>query len=427
MGSPRPQPVSVRGGSDGTEAHYDDMIEAARLFGHAATDTGGAAISLHAYLLDPGIYSSGLLDPVGTGRFEAELLDALDGPGGLTWLAAECGLLDLDLRAAAAAYLAADRLDTTAHGLLDGAVGLPGALLHGAEELVITGSISRAGNRVLTSDPALLDELVNGLAALPGPLAVGLDALMWDGHAVVREQGADPNRIATAPPRDLAGVMAGLALRNHGRHGEIDVRMLSHADGRRSVIVDIPGTKSWDPRPNSDITSLATDVRALAGHNTSYQQGVLTALERAGVTPSDDVMLVGHSEGGMVAVNAAIGSSAVRRFRVTHVVTAGSPIGTISGRMPRGVRVLALENAADLVPHLDGTANPDKVNVTTATIHRNHGNVLRNHDIDDSYLPGATDVDGCPDASVKAFLASADRFFDATRVRTDRFVITRGY
>jgi hypothetical protein len=427
MGERPPQPVSVRGGADGIEARYDDMVDAARLFGRAATDTGGTALALHGYFLDVGLYASGLLDPVGVGEFEAELAAALDGPGGLTWLAMECSLLDTEIRAAAAAYLAADRLDTARHDLLDGVVGLPAAVAQGATEFVRTGSVSGALNRVVTTDPALLDEAVAGLGGVAGPVAGKLDALMWDGHATVRDHGIDPDPQAGVAPHGIADLMAALELRNRGRHGEIDVRILGHTDGRRSVIVDIPGTKSWDPLPTGDVTSLATNLRAVAGRCTAYEQGVLAAMQRAGVCASDDVMLVGHSEGGLVAVRAAIDAASSGTFRVTHVVTAGSPIGAIAARVPSSVQVLALENSADVIPHLDGMSNPDRRNVTTATFERNHRAVEPNHSIEDSYLPGAADVDANGDASIRAFISSASGFFGATDARTARYVITRSY
>ena len=425
MGGYEPRPVSVRGGADGIEAHYDDMVEAARLFGRAATDTGGASLALHGYLLDPGIYSSGLFDPVGAADFEAELAAALDGPGGLSWVAAEWGLLDVQLRSAAAAYLAADRLDAAAHDMLDGFVRLPAAAVQSGETLARTGSVAGALNRLLTADPELLDQAIGAFGGVRGTFAGGVSALLWDGHAVVRDGGVDQDPEAAAPPRCLADVMAGLALRNYARHGEIDVRLLTRADGSRAVIVDIPGTKSWDPLPNGDVTSLATNVRAVAGRPTAYEHGVLTAMQRAGVTPADDVMLVGHSEGGMVAVRTAIDATASGRFHISHVVTAGSPIGAVAARVPARVQVLALENSGDLVPHADGATNPDRTNITTVAIRRDHGTVSANHDIEESYLPGAADVDASGDASVRAFLGSAQRFFDARDVQTSRYVITR--
>jgi len=110
-----PRPVSVSGGSNGVEAHYDEIVALGRLFGDVATDTGGAALRLHGYLLDLGLYTSGLLDPAGLANFEADLLDALDGYHGLSWVAMQCALIDTELRAAAAAYQEADRLAVALH------------------------------------------------------------------------------------------------------------------------------------------------------------------------------------------------------------------------------------------------------------------------------------------------------------------------
>ena len=131
-------------------------------------------------------------------------------------------------------------------------------------------------------------------------------------------------------------------------------------DGRRRAIVDIPGTKSWNPAPVADVTSVGTDILAIAGHDTSYERGVFAALADAGVRPDDQVMLVGHSEGGIVAVNAARDAAASGRFRVTHVVTAGSPVGALAAELPSSVQLLALENTADVVPALDDVPNPDR-------------------------------------------------------------------
>lgn len=425
MGGRHPQPISVRGGVAGVEAHYDDMVDAARLFGHAAADTGGAAIALHGYLVDPRTTATSALDPFGAGEFEADLAAALDGPGGLSWLAAECALLDAGLRGAAAAYLAADRLDSATHDTLDGVLALPAAALDGAGRLVTTRSPGGAVDGVLTADPGLLDEAVAALGGVTGTAGGVLRGLLGDGRAAVRDAGVDPDPQTTVPPRCLADVLAGLALRNQARHGEIDVRILTRADGSRAVVVDIPGTKSWDPLPNGDITSLATNVRAVAGRRTSYEQGVLTAMQRAGVTPGDDVMLVGHSEGGMVAVRTAVDATTSGRFHVTHVVTAGSPIAAVVPHVPRHVQVLAIENAGDVVPHLDGGRNADRANVTTVTVRHDHGAIPANHEIEQSYLPGAADIDASPDPSVRAFLTGAARFFDGTGATTTRYVVTR--
>ncbi len=419
-----PEPISVSGGARGIEASYDDMVNLARRYGQAATDVAGTSWSLHGYLVDPGLYLSGLVDPAGLASFQASLAAALDGPHGLSAIAMRCGAQDVALRGAAAAYLAADRLETAAATTFGGLVRAPGALAHAISVLDRTRDAGAAFDALLTKDPALADELMGVVL----PYLNTAELLYRDGRAVVRAQGSGPGADAAGPPRSLADVIAGLARRNRGQPGEIDVRRMIGADGRGYAIVDIPGTKSWSPAPvNRDITGIATNVRALEGRQTSYERGVLLAMRAAGVGPGDAVLLVGHSQGGMVAVRTAVDCRASGEFRVTHVVTAGSPIGVSARRLPKDVQLLALENSGDVIPHLDGAANPAAPNLTTVTVSRNHGSLGRNHGLDESYLPGARDVDASDDASVLAFRSGADRFFTATEVRTSTFVVTRAY
>lgn len=410
MGPRAPRTVSVRGGSDGIEAHYDEIVAMARRFGDVAVDTGGAALQLHGYLAEAGLCTTAVLDPAGAASFEADLFDALDGYHGLSWAALQCGLIDTELRAAAAAYQQADQLGTGLHDHVGGLIGLH-KLPHSPQSMV-------------TDDPALVDALMNaGLIALDGVVA----PLYADGNAKVTDHGVDIDQIAATPPRCLADVIAGLAWRDEAGSGAVDVRILTAADGHRRAIVDIPGTKTFDPIKVADITGPATNVRALVGTPTAYEHGVLQAMQRAGVRRGDDVMLVGHSEGGMVAVETATACAASGRFRVTHVVTAGAPIGLTAGKLPPSVQVLALENHNDVVPHLDGRTNPDRTNITTVTINRGNGAIGDDHSVAKSYLPGAADTDASDDPSVRTFLSGARGFFDGRSVQTHTFTITRQY
>ncbi|MDT4937990.1 MAG: hypothetical protein QOG80_1661, partial [Pseudonocardiales bacterium] len=237
--------VGVRGGAGGIEARYDDMVSAARLFGGAAIDVGGAAFALHGYLLDPGLVSGGLLDPVGGFHFEEHLAEALDGRGGLTWIAARCAAVDAGLRAAAAAYETGDRLMTRVHSLNDGLAGVPDAALRGAATAIATGSVRAGVERFAASDPELVDDLVIAAGGVHGRVLLTATALLQDGRPVVDALGRDPAPTARVPPRDVRDLIGALALRNQASHGEIDVRILARLDGTRAAIVDIPGTKSW--------------------------------------------------------------------------------------------------------------------------------------------------------------------------------------
>ncbi|HEY7046367.1 MAG TPA: hypothetical protein VH373_04050 [Jatrophihabitantaceae bacterium] len=422
------RPVSVRGGAGGVDAHYDDMTNAARLFGRAAGDTGEAALVLHGYLVHPAVVAAAPLDPAGAAEFTGRLLAALDGPTGVTVLAARCTGVDVGLRAAAAAYLGVDRLHERLQPLLGAVAHAPRAIADGGGALA-RGDPGDAVQRLLTDDPELADLGVDLISA--GSVAGGtwlLQQAFADGSPRLADLGSDSIADVAGPPRNLRDLMAGLAHRDEGQAGEIDVRLLECPDGRRRAIVDVPGTKDWSiAAHNGNVTSLATNLRAIDGEPTSYERGIVQALHRARVRADDDVLLVGHSEGGLVAVDAARHLAAGGEFRVSHVVVAGAPVGLLAGRIPAGVDVLALENECDVVPHLDGAVNPDRVNVTTVTTRRDHGDVGANHDLDASYVPGAADVDASNDPSVRAYLAGLSGFLSAERVQTRTFVITRSY
>ncbi len=424
------RPISVRGGTNGVVAHYDDMTAAARLFARAGGDTAAASVALHGYLIDPDVLVSAPLDPVGAARFEATLMAALDGPGGLTWLAARCAATDLGLRAAAATYLGADRLDERLEPELDAVARAPKAALDAAVRLS-GGDPGGALQQLITDDPQLADpgigvagDVLGAGSVAAGARLVGLP--FADGMPRVTDLGGDHGLGA---PRSLEDLLAGLARRDEGRPGEIDVHFLDGGSARtRKVVVDIPGTKDWSlALQSSDVTSIATNLRALRGAVTTYERGVLEAMRRAGVGPDDDVLMVGHSEGGMVAVNAARRAAASGEFRVRHVVTAGAPLGLIAGTVPASVNVLALENDGDVVPHLDGAENPDRLNVTTVTAHRGHGDVIANHSLDEAYLAAARDLDASGDPSVRDYLRGLAGFLTASTVRTHTYQITRTY
>jgi hypothetical protein len=426
MGGRAPHPVSVTGGTSGIAASCDEIMAMAARFSAAAVDTLGAVAALHGYLVHPAILSSSALDPLGFAQFEAELIAALDGWGGLSWSGVGCGAIETELRLAADAYRTADRLATQLHDAALGAFDGTAALAVGAGTLARSGNPIRAAEAAIACDPEGADTVVD-LLGLPAALQT-LGSAIPDGHGVVRSPGIDTFGIAGRPPRQLTDVVMDLAQRNGDeRHGEIDVRMLTLPDGSRRAIVDITGTKSWDPWPTSDITSLTTNGRALVGERTSYEGGVLAAMRRAGVRRDDDVMIVGHSEGGLVAVTTARDAMRSGEFRVTHVVTAGAPIGRTVGQLPASVEVLALENAEDVVPHLDGAANPDEPNVTTASSSRGDATLGGDHGLTESYVPVAADVQASRNRSVRDFLASAKGYFQATRVETHTYQIQRRY
>jgi hypothetical protein len=459
MSEPR---IHVSGGAGGTDAHYEDLATLARTSDDLAVALAEISAKCHAILADPDVVASAVLDPGGAARFAAALLGALDGPQGLTALAAGYGTRAVALQAAAAAYRAtdaasrevtdrirwaagyafADTLPFSAGGLLVlGGVVLGGAA---ATDPVDTAIALSDPQRFLTDHPGIVDNLVgaspglvSGLSGLPvGDVGTGahlLGMLYPDGHPHVTDEGVDLDPRVSGAPTGFGDLMTGLDYRNgNARAGddEIDVRVLTRPDGTRSYIVDIPGTKDWNlpGRVNPNINDLGTNVHVLGADVTARERAIADALHRAGADPADPVMLVGHSQGGMVAAQAAADAGAgTFRYNVTHVITAGSPIAQAG--VPSDVQVLAIENAHDLVPHLDARANPDRPNWTTVTVDNQLGSVGDNHSTTRSYLPVAQQLDHSTDPSVRSFRASAGAFLtgDATgaTVQTNVYRLSR--
>jgi hypothetical protein len=108
---------------------------------------------------------------------------------------------------------------------------------------------------------------------------------------------------------------------------------------------------------------------------------------------------------------------------VTHLVTAGAPIGLID--IPPSVQVLSLENAGDVVPEVDGTLNPTRPNQVTVKVDRGGSGIDQRHDLGSGYLPAAADVDACGDGSVTDWISGAGAFLRGADVRTRVFQITR--
>lgn len=137
--------------------------------------------------------------------------------------------------------------------------------------------------------------------------------------------------------------------------GEIEVLRHENVEGRSWSIV-VRGTKSWSPLTGNP-HDLLSNLQEVGGAGSDQRQAVVAAMEMAGVGSEEPVELVGHSQGGTVVANLAADDQFNTRFNVKTVLTAGSPNG---GILPasNGVRTLSLENLNDVVPGLDGQANP---------------------------------------------------------------------
>jgi hypothetical protein len=467
--------LRVAGGVGGSYARYEDVERLARYTEDAGADLAGIAAKCHGVMVDPDVLASAVLDPAGFAHFETALLGALDGRDGLTALALELRSHGALLRTAANSYRALDEGYATlvdsifwAGGVGAGvaATGLVALAPAGALGLGLGAGVGAAGaylagdaagvnwQRLLTDHLGVVDGVVRTLPGLITGLPLGKVAtdvpsgarvvglLYPDGEARVRDLPPDTSDgRMTKPPAGFADVLAGLDHRNavaqppdpdatpprlEDRQGQIDVRVVTRPDGTRSYIVDIPGTKEGHVTPlqhNERLNDHGTNVHALGGETTAYGKGIVEALRRAGAHPDSPVMLVGHSQGGIVAAQVAVDLARSKEFNVTHVVTAASPVARFD--IPESVKVLSLENEHDLVPRLDGAGNPDRPNRVTVSFAQQNGGIVANHSMHDVYLPVAPLVDRSTDPSVAAYRESAAAFFDGTAVESKVYEITR--
>ncbi|MGY2065812.1 PGAP1-like alpha/beta domain-containing protein [Blastococcus sp. SYSU DS0619] len=441
--------ISVSGGAGGIEADLADLATLARGSTGLAEELALTSARCHPVLVDPDLLASALLDPAGVARFEAALLEALDGPRGLTVLAARFAARAVGLQAAAGAYEAADRALAELADDLEWATGFlwpatVAVLVVGGVARVVTDPAGAAVDvavlradpeRWLTEHPGLVDDVMGALPGVGshlGVLTAGLTAgwlgggdvgaaarrlgRLWpDGSPVVTPLPDEAFGPGVVPPRGIDDLLASLearALRSGAGRDTIAVRVVTHADGSTAYVVDIPGTADWNAPfgpVNPETHDLGTNVRVLGGEATTRQRAIAEALRRAGAGPADPVMLVGHSQGGMVAAQAAADAgTADFDFDVRSVVTAGSPIAR--AEVPPSVQVLALENVHDVVPQLDSRANDDSPNVTTVTFAGQHGSIGDNHGIGSAYRPAARAVDAADEPSLAAFRAAAAPF-----------------
>ncbi|MFT8592235.1 MAG: Mbeg1-like protein [Bifidobacterium sp.] len=140
-----------------------------------------------------------------------------------------------------------------------------------------------------------------------------------------------------------------------GYYATIAIQRYVDAKGLASWVVTIPGTDSHADTPigwlqNVELMSDSAERRM----NADSVRFVLAAMKEAGIRQSDKVALVGHSQGGIVA--ATIAADAQREYQISHVITAGSPVG--NHPIPQKTWVTSIEVDRDVVPGLDGRRNP---------------------------------------------------------------------
>ncbi|GAA3320759.1 hypothetical protein [Arthrobacter ramosus] len=147
--------------------------------------------------------------------------------------------------------------------------------------------------------------------------------------------------------------------------GEIEVVQVDK-DGERAWVVLIPGTQPGNPPGGSNPLDEAGIAEALGYNSMETSKAIRQALLEAGAAAGETVVAVGHSQGGIHAMNLSKDKAFLAEYDLKFVVTAGSPVGGITPQT--GIASLHLEHEQDWVPGAEGKANPDTKDRVTVTM-----------------------------------------------------------
>jgi uncharacterized protein YukE len=166
--------------------------------------------------------------------------------------------------------------------------------------------------------------------------------------------GAGGGGGGTAPnvakgPGSTADLVSGL--RDMPKGQLVNVQKVLGADGKVRFIVSIPGTFGdiWDLPNYNQVHGWGSNFNSWWNNETSAKNIIEASIRDAMAGyPDAEVMVIGHSQGGMIAESLADGG----KFNITQVVTIGAP-GIDPSNDFDGAGVLRIRHASDAVPGFD--------------------------------------------------------------------------
>src|SRR5690606_24551781 len=171
------------------------------------------------------------------------------------------------------------------------------------------------------------------------------------------------SRTEAPPPDGFEDLTARLtSLEEADGSASVLVERVDRARGTVAWIVSIPGTQEWGAG-GSDPSDLRSSLELMGGRPADSTEAVIDAMRRAGIGEDDPVVLVGHSQGGMVAMDIAAHAG----FAVALTMTVGSPVGARTTKAT--TQTISFEHHTDAVPQFDGKDNPDSPLHTTVKGH----------------------------------------------------------
>jgi hypothetical protein len=165
---------------------------------------------------------------------------------------------------------------------------------------------------------------------------------------------------ATQPPESITKLMDRLWQVSSKKEPTVGIDFFQITADQRTAIVYIPGTQTLGLGDGSNPFDLQSNILAMQGNAVAAsERSVLEAMSQAGIEPNDQVIFVGHSQGGMVAGNLAMYPAG---YIAAGLLTIGAPIAQLKlTKLP----VMAIEHVNDPIPNVSGRVNPIAKNWVT--------------------------------------------------------------
>jgi hypothetical protein len=199
---------------------------------------------------------------------------------------------------------------------------------------------------------------------------------------------------------------------------EVSIIQVMNADGTPRLDaagnpiwrVTLPSTQNWQLSDGGDtgaMNDLGSNLALMLSpqQQAAYERAVIEAMHNAGIGPNDPVMLVGFSQGGILAGKLA--STDPQPFNIDAIVVGGAPIDAMP--IPSTVQVLSFQHPDDPVHQLDGATHQDTTNWVTIRDSTEPGQAAHGAT---SYSLTAKHVDDGPnDPVTQAIIDKQDEFF----------------
>ncbi|MDH6423429.1 hypothetical protein [Aurantimicrobium minutum] len=208
-------------------------------------------------------------------------------------------------------------------------------LVSGADDLLagVLGMPQPARSGPLAGEDLVATAVITGLGV------VGATALQETPIRVHQDAAG-----STPPPRGYQDLIERIP---RADEGAAQIRIEHYPSG---YVVYLGGTIDAGVQPTGEPWDMTSNISAIAELDSGSYIAAEAAMRAAGITAQDNVILVGHSQGGLVAAQLAASGN----YTVSDVVTVGAPLHQVE--IPAEVNLIAVEHAEDVIPSLSGVA-----------------------------------------------------------------------